>query len=122
MLKNMEKLQEIPFQTYRDRIFTRLGEISKVANLSEEDRLQYYDYLKWSRDYYSELDYERNEGRKEGEAQGRAEGLAQGMAQGMAKGREEEKRELAANLKALGVDTATIAKASGLTPADIEAL
>lgn len=114
----MEKLQEIPFETYKNEIFRRLGEISKVANLSERERLQYNDYLKWTRDYRSELDYERSEGI----AQGRAEGIVQGRAEGILEGRIEEKRELVANFKALGVDLDTISKATGLSIEEIKAV
>lgn len=66
MLKNMETLKEVPFKTYKDKIFERLGELSRTANLSEEERAQYDDYLKWSRDHHAELRYEREEGRAEG--------------------------------------------------------
>lgn len=114
LLKNMERLQEIPFKEYKDRIFTRLGEISKVANLSEEELQRYRDYQKWTRDYYSELDYARQEGRNEG--------ITEGMAEGRKEGREEENRKWVASLKGIGMDTATIAKLSGLSEAEIAKL
>ena len=96
VLKNMEKLHEMPFKTYKNHIFERLGELSKVSNLSERERNQYNDYLKWARDYNAELRYERGEG----EARGRAEGFAEGEARGRAEAMAEVERKL----RAAGID------------------
>ena len=54
------------------------------------------------------------EGRAEGEAKGRAEGKAEGWAEG--------KAEVARNLLHLGLSIPQIAEATGLSPAEIEAL
>ena len=62
------------------------------------------------------------EAKLEGEKQGRAEGEAKGRAEGEAKGRAEGIADTARNLKAMGLSVADIAKATGLTAAEIEAL
>ena len=59
-------------------------------------------------------------GMEKGMAQGMEKGMAQGMAQGIEKGRRESMLKVAANLKALGLATADIVKATGLTEKDIE--
>ena len=61
-----------------------------------------------------------------GRAEGRAEGLAEGREEGLAEGREEGEKagviKTAISLKALGVPTATISQATGLTAEDIDNL
>ena len=65
-------------------------------------------------------------GRAEGRVEGRAEGLAEGREEGLAEGREEGEKagviKTAISLKALGVPTATISQATGLTAEDIDNL
>ncbi len=60
----------------------------------------------------------RREGREEGRIEGREEGHREGLERGLAEGR----LAVAKNLKALGISIADIAKATGLTPEEIEAL
>ena len=54
--------------------------------------------------------------------EGYLEGKTEGITEGRAEGRTEEKIENARNFKMLGVDLATIAKATGLTEEEIAAL
>jgi predicted transposase/invertase (TIGR01784 family) len=49
-----------------------------------------------------------------------AEGMAQGIAQGMAKGMAKEKVNVAKNLLHMGLGTAQIATATGLSAAEVE--
>ena len=60
--------------------------------------------------------------RAEGLAEGRAEGLAEGRAEGLAEGRIEEKHAIAKSMKQMGLSAEVIAKATGLSEADIAAL
>ena len=53
---------------------------------------------------------------------GREEGVAEGREEGRAEGREEAKMATAKNLKQLGVDVETIAKATGLSLEIIDSL
>lgn len=61
-------------------------------------------------------------GMAEGMAKGRAEGMAKGIAEGMAKGRAEAMRCAAASMKAMGMDSLQIQKATGLSPEEVEGL
>ena len=74
----------------KEQVFSRLEELAAGANLSLEDRIAY--------------------------AEGRAEGRAEGLAEGQAK----EKVAIARNLKSLGLSTAQIAQATGLTEEEVE--
>lgn len=60
--------------------------------------------------------------REEGRAEGRAEGREEGRAEGRAEGERIKQLEIARNLKALGLDTATICQTTGLTPEETENL
>lgn len=51
-----------------------------------------------------------------------SEAEKKGMAQGMAQGRTEEKKDIARNMKSLGMRTEQIAQVTGLTPSEIEKL
>ena len=62
------------------------------------------------------------EGRTQGLAEGHAEGLAEGEAIGLEKGAAQKQREIAKNLKDLGVGTDEIIKATGLSAEEVEEL
>lgn len=62
------------------------------------------------------------EGREKGLVEGRAEGLVEGRAEGRAEGETTERMKNARSFKLLGVPAETIAQATGLTVAEIEAL
>ena len=64
----------------------------------------------------------RAEGRAEGHAEGRAEGLVEGHAKGRAEGEVEKAKDIAKNMKQLGLDIDTIAKATGLNAETINNL
>ena len=53
---------------------------------------------------------------------GRKAGLVEGEAIGLEKGAAQKQREIAKNLKALGMNTAEIIKATGLSAEEVEAL
>ncbi len=61
----------------------------------------------------------RAEGKAEGLTQGRAEGLAEGMEKGKAEGAKDERLKNAKAMKAMGLDTTTIQKITGLTASEI---
>ena len=64
----------------------------------------------------------RTQGLAEGRTQGVAEGRTQGLAEGRAEGRMEAKVELCKSFLAQGVSKDQVAKAAGLTIAELEAL
>jgi predicted transposase/invertase (TIGR01784 family) len=82
------------------------------------------------RDLRNQMRYAIETATAEGLAKGMEQGLAKGMEQGIAEGRaeglkegvKEGKQTTARNLKKLGVDSATIAQATGLSLEEIEVL
>ncbi|GHT35732.1 hypothetical protein FACS189427_05700 [Planctomycetales bacterium] len=62
------------------------------------------------------------EGKAKGKAEGLAEGKAKGKAEGLAEGEAKRSAEVARNLKSMGLKPADIAKATGLSIADVEKL
>lgn len=64
----------------------------------------------------------RMEGRMEGRIEGRMEGLEEGRIEGLAEGEAKKQREIAANMKKLGLDTQLISQTTGLSPAEIDNL
>ena len=124
----------------------KVRELLRIDRMSEAERNAYYQHLDdMARLHdtvtsgYEEGRFEgrlagmaegRAEGRAQGRAEGRAEGLAEGLAEGrregleegMAKGKQEEKILNARNLKQLGISLDIIAKATGLSPKEINAL
>ena len=105
VLKNMETLQRLPFKA-RNAVFKKLEEIVDIASMSKEERMRYDESIKVYRDQLAVMEFERNKGLAEGRAEGRAE----------------EKENVARNLKRMGMDVETIAKATGLDPDVIESL
>ena len=99
-----------------------------MANLSLEDRIAYdkaLDRYRVSRiveEDAREAGWKKGiaEGRAEGRAEGLAEGRAEGRAEGLAEGQAKEKVAIARNLKSLGLSTAQIAQATGLTEEEVE--
>lgn len=122
ILKNMGTIREIPFKEMNDAVFTRLANVSKVAALSEEERIRYDRDLKWARDYNAEMKYARQTGLAEGRAEGKAEGLIEGRAEGLIEGRVAEKIEIAKKLKSNGIENSIIALSTGLSIDEINAL
>lgn len=100
----------------KEQVFSRLEELAAVANLSLEDRIAYDKALDRYRVSRIVEEDAREAGWKKGLAEGRAEGLAEGLAEGQAK----EKVAIARNLKSLGLSTAQIAQATGLTEEEVE--
>lgn len=138
-LKNMQHWNRMP-DALKEQVFNRLEELASVANLSLEDRIAYdkaLDRYRVSRiveEDAREAGWKKGleegrakgleegiaEGRAKGIAEGRAEGIAEGRAEGIAEGQLKEKTAIARNLKSLGLSTAQIAQATGLTEEAVE--
>ena len=110
LLKHMDKMEVMPKVFMNDPVFRRLGEVAKVAALTDNEREAYDKSLKVYRDSYAIAETERAEGREEGRVEGRAEGRA------------EEKLSNARNLKKLGIPIDIIAKGVGLSESEIASL
>ena len=68
-IKNMGNKQEVAFTSKRE-IFRRLSEMSKISNLTPDQRRYYEANIRQARDYYNELEYARTEGIEQGIEQG----------------------------------------------------
>lgn len=121
VLKNMETLNRLPFKA-RKAVFEKLEKIVDIAALSKEEREKYDESIKVYRDNLATMTYATEKGLADGRAEGLAEGRAEGLAEGRAEGRAETMTNVARNLKAMGLDTASICKATNLTVEAVEQL
>jgi predicted transposase/invertase (TIGR01784 family) len=112
-LKNLESFDDIP-AILREPDFEKAFHIAEYIKFSPPLQDAYQKDLMAYRDNKNVLDTAHIEGFDEGKAQGLAEGEAKGEAKRQA--------EIARNLKQLGVDSATIAQATGLSITEIEKL
>ncbi|GHT19660.1 hypothetical protein FACS1894189_8570 [Planctomycetales bacterium] len=112
-LKNLESFDDIP-SILREPVFEKAFDTAEYLKYSPEVQEAYQRDLMIYRDNRNVLETARIEG----EAKGKAEGLAEGEA----KGKAERSAEVARNLKSMGLKPADIAKATGLSVADIEKL
>ena len=99
-------------------LFERMKEIASLSNLSADQMIAYHRSMMEDYAYYDTI----NTTFKKGEAKGRKEGREEGIAEGIAKGRTENAIEMARKFKEDGIDPAIIAKNSGLSIEDVEAL
>ena len=114
----------------RDKIFDRLFQVAEIAKFTPLELKEYEDSLKVYRDLKNSLDHAEEkgyvkgheEGHAEGLVEGRAEGHAEGLEEGLAKGLAKGIIMTAKKFKSMGVETAVIQKATGLTEEEIEAL
>ena len=125
IFKNMEILERIPWAA-KNSVFSRLGEIAEIANMTETQRRKYDKDLKILRDNYNILEFAKKEARREGRAEGKAEGIAEGRAEGIAEGRaeglKEKAIEMAIEMLKEGLPIETVAKISKLSISEVEKL
>ena len=129
ILKNMENMERIPTSFTQEPIFGRLGNVARVANLSETERRAYDRSLKTYWDNYAvesaqesraQIQYEKGmaKGLEKGIRQGRNEGIKQGIE----KGRNEGVKAVAKSMMQKGFDIDTIASLTGLSIEDLKML
>jgi predicted transposase/invertase (TIGR01784 family) len=111
-LKNLESFDHIP-AILQEPIFAQAFETAEYIKLPPEEQALYEQDLKIYRDNFAVLETARLEGIAEGEARERAKAEVEKRA---------EKLETAQNLKRLGVASATISEATGLSMDEIERL
>ena len=133
VLKNMEKLQRLPFKA-RKAVFEKLEQIVDIAAMSKEDRMKYDESIKVYRDQLAMMEYERQKGKAEGFAEGKAEGeatgfakgkaegIAEGFAKGIAEGEAKLRLKNARGMKAAGIAPDLIAQITGLPLETVERL
>ena len=108
-LLNMHKLVERP-AVMKAAIFERLFQVAEVEALPQKEKENYIKDMTTEQDIINQREYARKEGRIEG------------IAEGLAEGKAESQCEIAKNLAALGLDPATIAKATGLSEDEVRKL
>ena len=92
---------------YQDKSLDRLFAESAYDCLTDEEQIKHDKEMTTEQDYQEYLEFKVAESRNEGRMQGREEG------------RKEARIEMARKLKELGVDVGAIAKATGLSVADV---
>ena len=117
LFKNMARLNSKP-ETFREKIFDRLFDMAKIANLAPDEYRTYQNSEDMGYSYQNTIDYAREEGEKIGEMRGREIGRAEGRAEGF----NESQIETARNMIANGISTDLIAKCTGLALKDVLAL
>jgi len=94
----------------------------EYLNMSKEKRQVYDSYLNNIMVQNGMLDAAQIGGHYRGFVEGKAEGLAVGRAEGRAEGRTERDREIAANMKKIGISIEQIMEATGLKEQEISEL
>ena len=84
--------------------------MAELAQLDDEDRINYIKSMNTERDIYNQIEYARETGREEG----REEGLKEG--------RGEERLKIAMNLIRLGTSCEIITQATGLSAEEVSRL
>ncbi|WP_316833759.1 Rpn family recombination-promoting nuclease/putative transposase [Pedobacter nutrimenti] len=120
-LRNMEILDEIPVPLRKKKVFRELYQLAEVINLSPEDMNAYQESLKIKRDNYSALESAELRGEQRGQKQGEQRGIEIGAELERAKA-EQEKREMALELKKEGLSIDLIARTTKLSVEEIQTL
>ncbi len=94
----------------------------KYYSMSPGERLVYDRHIDDIIIQNDAIDTAKLEGRIEGKAEGKAEGLAEGKAEGLTEGEAKGIRQVAANLKRMGMDIDSIANSTGLSKDEISSL
>ena len=109
VLKNLSRLLARP-AALQERIFTRLFEAAEIARFSPGQLREYEDSVKAYRDVVNAVNTAKDEG------------FAEGLAKGLERGREEEKLEIARQMKLSGLPDELILKCTGVEPNDLDEL
>ena len=117
VLRNLSRLLDRP-KALQDRVFDKLFRQAEIAKYTVDERRQYEASLKEYWDYTSTMDTAFMKGEKTGLEKGREEGRAEGREEG----REEERLSKARRMKSDGIAVEMIAKYTGLTIDEINAL
>ncbi len=99
-----------------------VAEKLSILKMDTEMRNEYLNYKKVIHTYKDAIDTATDKGVARGRAEGRNEGLAEGRAEGEEDGRIKERKAIAKNLLAAGLDKHLIAKHTGLTVTEIDDL
>ena len=121
LLKNMSNLLGRP-ERLRDRIFTKLFDVAELAQLDDEDRINYIKAMNTERDTYNQIEYARESGREEGREEGHKVGKEEGLKEGREEGAKQKSCDIAKRMLEKGIDIETISELIGLTEKEISEL
>ena len=88
--------------------------ILALAQLDDEDRINYIKAMNTERDTYNQIEYARETGREEGREEGHKVGKEEGLKEGQSK--------IAINLIRLGASHEIITQATGLSEEEVSRL
>ena len=103
-------------------ILQMLNEKIDVLSLNPVERKLYESRMKLKSDIATISEVQFKAGAKWGIEQGKAEGKSLGLAEGEARGSRQKALETAKNLLHFGLSRENIAQATGLSPAEVDAL
>ena len=133
VLRNLSRLDNQP-KYLQNEVFNRLFAEAEIARFTKTELREYEDSLKAYRDikncmdsaeekgFTKGLEEGRAKGLEEGRVKGLEEGRAKGRAEGKAEGKAEGRAEIAKTMIANGFDKKTIAKMTGLSITEIDAM
>ena len=110
ILKNMEKLKEIPYKEVND-MWADFEIVADTGSMSREERRDYESSLNSYRVLLSAFEQTAAEGHQHGYTEGHEQGLAEGRAEGRA----EALLSTVRNMRVLGLSDETICEVTGLT-------
>ena len=113
---------ELQDLSQEDEVFRSVFEDSMHQKLTDMEKEEYKKSILEYEDVQAAVQYAREQGLEQGLARGLEQGLEQGLDQGLEQGRVAEKRQIARNMLAEGLDPATVAKISGLTEDELQDL
>ncbi len=114
ILKNMEKLKEIPYKEVND-MWADFEIVADTGSMSREERRDYESSLNSYRVLLSAFEQTAAEGHQHGYTEGHEQGLAEGRAEGRVEGRAEALLSTVSNMRILGFSDDTICNITGLT-------
>ena len=107
--KHMQLFKNKP-EELKQPIWTRLFNAAQFAAMNKHEQLEYIKEMNTERDRRNQISYAHECGK------------AEGLAEGEAKGKNEEKLNIAKNMKKAAVDSTIIAECTGLSVEEIEKL
>ena len=121
VLKHMDVLKRMPWMA-QEAVFQKLASIADVSSLSKQERIDYDENLRKYRDTVAVMEGQWELGHAKGMEKGLKKGRAEGMEKGMEKGATDKAFSIARTMKASGMSLTDIAKFTGLTEEQINAL
>lgn len=92
----------------------------RIDRLSKEERNAYYNHLESINSMHNVLENAKEEAHFEGVTEGMQMGFEKGMEKGMEKGRADEKRQIAKQMLANGIDRTIVKTITGLDDEELE--